>query len=77
MTTTLDQLKPGAQGRIVKIEGVDGVSSRLREMGFIPGAVIRALRPAPLGDPLACLIQGCRVALRSVEARRVSVQTEG
>ena len=75
--TTLDKLKPGAQGRIVGIEGSDGIAARLREMGFIPGAAVRAMRPAPFGDPLKCLIHGCRIALRSGEARRISIQPEG
>lgn len=75
--TTLDQLPPGKSGRILSIEGADGISSRLREMGFIPGADVHAMRPAPFGDPLKCLIHGCRIALRSGEARRISIQPEG
>jgi ferrous iron transport protein A len=75
--TTLDQLKPGARGRVVGIEGSDGISVRLREMGFIPGVVVRAMRPAPFGDPLKCLVRGCRIALRSGEAQRIRVQLEG
>ena len=75
--TTLDQLKPGNSGRIVSIEGADGISARLREMGFIQGASVRALPPAPFGDPLKCLIHGCRIALRIGEARRICIQPEG
>ncbi len=76
-TTTLDQLQPGVKGTIVSIDGIDGVSTRLREMGFIPGASIRAMCPAPLGDPLTCQVLGCRIALRSGEARRICIQPEG
>lgn len=75
--TTLDQLQPGKVGRILRIEGADGIAARLREMGFIPGADVRAMRPAPLGDPLKCLIHGCRIALRSGEARRICIELEG
>lgn len=75
--TTLDQLKPGTSGRIVRIDGVDGISARLREMGFIQGAAVRALRPAPFGDPLKCVVHGCRIALRIGEARRICIQPEG
>lgn len=70
---TLDQLRPGQHGRIVTVEGSDSISSRLREMGMVPGQVVQLLRIAPLGDPLKCLVQGCRIALRSGEARRVMV----
>lgn len=75
--TTLDQLKPGSCGRVVRIDGADGISARLREMGFIPGAAVRAMRPAPFGDPLKCLVHGCRIALRTGEARRIRIQPEG
>ncbi len=72
--TTLDQLKPGQSGQIVRIDGVDGIAARLREMGFVPGQSVEFLRCAPLGDPLKCSIQGSRIALRSGEARRVYIQ---
>ena len=75
--TTLDQLSPGKSGRILRIDGADGIAARLREMGFIPGADVHAMRPAPFGDPLKCLIHGCRIALRVGEARRICVQPEG
>ncbi len=73
MTTTLDQLRPGQSGEIARVEGCDGISCRLREMGFVPGEVVRFLTAAPLGDPLNCIIQGSRVALRGREARRISL----
>lgn len=68
---TLDQLRPGEVRQIVRIEGVDGISCRLREMGFVPGELVQFLTAAPLGDPLKCMIQGSRIALRGSEARRV------
>jgi len=72
--TTLDQMRPGEKAQIVRIDGVDGIASRLREMGFVPGESVQYLRRAPLGDPLKCSIHGCRIAVRSGEARRVFVQ---
>lgn len=72
--TTLDQLRPGQRAEIIRIDGRDGVAARLREMGFVPGEPIEYLRTAPLGDPLKCSVQGCRIAVRSGEASRVYVQ---
>jgi Fe2+ transport system protein FeoA len=77
IVTTLDQLQPGQQGQIVRIDGVDGIASRLREMGFVPGEPVKHLRRAPLGDPMKCSILGCRIAVRSGEARRVLVEPIG
>jgi ferrous iron transport protein A len=75
--TTLDQLRPGQRGEIVRIEGIDGIASRLREMGFVPGEPVEYLRRAPLGDPVKCSIHGCRVAVRHGEAKRVFVEPIG
>jgi ferrous iron transport protein A len=75
--TTLDQLQPGQRGEIVRIEGIDGIASRLREMGFVPGEPVEYLRRAPLGDPVKCSIHGCRVAVRHGEAKRVFVEPIG
>lgn len=72
--TTLDQLQPGQQGEIVRVDGADGIACRLREMGFVPGEAVKYLRRAPLGDPLKCFIHGCRIAVRRGEARRVLVE---
>jgi len=68
---TLDKLKPGQSGEIARVEGCDGISCRLREMGFVPGELVRFLCAAPLGDPLNCVIQGSRIALRGREAARI------
>lgn len=74
MDTTLDQLRPGQRANIVRIDGVDGIASRLREMGFVPGELVQFVRSAPLGDPLKCSVHGSRIAVRCGEARRVYVQ---
>lgn len=72
---TLDRLLPGQKARIVRVDGCDGISCRLREMGFVPGQPVTFLRAAPLGDPLKCSVQGSRIAVRIGEARRVEVES--
>ena len=74
LTTTLDQLKPGQRAQIIRINGVDGIAARLREMGFVPGEAVKYLRSAPFGGPVKCAIHGSRIAVRGGEARRVLVQ---
>jgi len=68
---TLDQLRPGQEGEILRVQGCDGIACRLREMGFVPGEAVKFLSAAPLGDPLNCIVQGSRIALRGSEAQRV------
>ncbi len=70
---TLDMLTPGQSAEVVRVSGADGIAARLREIGFIPGEAVRFLRFAPFGDPLKCMIQGSRIAIRGAEAKRVVV----
>ncbi len=74
MTTTLDQLSPGQTAQILRIDGTDGISSRLREMGFISGQPVQYIRRAPMRGPVKCGVAGSRVAVRPLEARRVHVE---
>ena len=66
-------LSPGQTAEVVRVSGSDGIAARLREMGFVPGEIVRLLRLAPLGDPLKCMIHGSRIAIRNREAIRVEV----
>ncbi len=46
---------------------------RLMEMGIVPGAPVRVLRTAPLGDPIQVCVRNYHLALRRVEAQTVMV----
>lgn len=71
MSRTLAELAPDQEGIIRSLEGTDGLTQRLYELGFTPGQAVRVVRAAPLGDPLQIRIRGFDVALRRQEARRV------
>ncbi len=75
--TTLAGLEEGQSGRIVDIEGSDGVSVRLLEMGLTSGELVRVIGFAPLGDPIEFEVRGYRLSLRASEARRVHVELLG
>ena len=49
-------------------------SCRLREMGFLPGARLRLVRRAPLGDPIEVEIGGAHLALRNADAALIQVR---
>jgi Fe2+ transport system protein FeoA len=70
---TLADLLPSETGCIHTIQGTDGLSQRLAEMGFTPGQSVQVVRFAPLGDPMQIRIRGFNVALRKNEARRVTL----
>ena len=68
---TLDELKPGACGRIC---ACTGISERLCEIGLLPGEFIEVVRVAPLGDPIALKIKDCQIAIRRSDANRIAVE---
>jgi ferrous iron transport protein A len=55
------------------VEGSGTVALRLMEMGLVPGAPVRVVRTAPLGDPLQVCVRSYHLALRRVEAQTVMV----
>lgn len=69
----LADLRIGETGRILRLEGPDGIRHRLREMGLTVGAMVRLVRAAPLGDPLELQIRGYRLSVRKSEAAGVIV----
>ena len=77
MSIGLDQLPPGSVVRVLRIEGEDGLSRRLSEMGFWPETSVTVLQRAPFGDPTLYHLRGFELALRSGEAARVIVEAAG
>jgi ferrous iron transport protein A len=74
MTRLAAELAVGESGRVQRVLGVDSVSRRLLEMGVTPGAVIRCLGTAPLGDPLEFELRGYRLSLRRSEAQQIEIE---
>ncbi len=73
---TLDCLTPGACGRVVSVGGGgSAVSRRLMEMGVVPGAPVRVIKRAPLGDPLEVRVRNYHLAIRRTEAETITVVT--
>jgi ferrous iron transport protein A len=73
-TARLDGLAVGAAGHVADVLGSDATSLRLLEMGLTPGATIRVVGRAPLGDPLELEVRGYRLSIRRAEAARVVLE---
>lgn len=74
---SLDRLPIGARGRVVSIDGAASLlARRMMEMGLVPGAPVRVIKVAPLGDPLEISVHRYRLALRRAEARAVTVSQQ-
>ena len=72
-TVTLDEIAPGSKARIDALLPNGGMERRLADLGFCRGETVRCTLVSPLGDPRAYLIRGALIALRSSDAKRVSV----
>ena len=67
-----------AIGESAVISGYTDVAParRLLEMGFLPGTTVKAVRKAPLGDPIEFFVMGGRVSMRKVDAYEILVRAE-
>ena len=72
---SLDRLRAGTPARVLAVKGTGAVTRRLMEMGVVPGAPVRVVKTAPLGDPLEVRVRNYHLALRRSEAQTISVVT--
>lgn len=71
----LAMMKPGQQGRIVRIGTAIGpMKRRLMDMGVLAGELVRVEKMAPLGDPMEVTIKGYNLSLRKKEAEGIEVE---
>jgi ferrous iron transport protein A len=79
--SVLSELKVGETGVLVALDLPESVQNHLMHMGFVPDALVTALRRAPAGDPTVYGIDGMEIALRhetadSIRVRPYSLQFE-
>jgi ferrous iron transport protein A len=70
---TLDRIPHKRRARVVSVEASGNGSLRLMEMGIVPGAPLRVIKSAPLGDPIQISLRNSHLALRRAEARAIHV----
>jgi ferrous iron transport protein A len=71
----LSNLKPGEQGRILKLDSNIGpIRRRLMDMGVIPGEMIKVEKVAPMGDPIEVTIKSYKLSLRKNEAKGIEIE---
>ena len=74
---TLDELETGKSAVIETVGGTGSKSLRqhLLDMGIIPGAKVKMIRHAPMGDPLEFRIHDYELTLRAADASRITVSS--
>ncbi|MGA2673364.1 MAG: FeoA family protein [Terracidiphilus sp.] len=72
--SVLSELKIGESGVLVALDLPDSVQNHLMHMGFVPDALVTALRRAPAGDPTVYGVDGMEIALRHETAEAIRVR---
>lgn len=73
----LSNLKPGQQGKILKLESSIGpIRRRLMDMGVIPGEIVKVEKVAPMGDPIEVTVKSYNLSLRKNEARGIEIEVQ-
>ncbi len=70
----LSELSVGESGVLVALDLPESVQNHLMHMGFVPDALVTALRRAPAGDPTVYSIDGMEIALRRETAGAIRVR---
>jgi ferrous iron transport protein A len=70
--STLAELKKG-QKAVIRSFTNDQLSSKLIEMGCLPGELVFLSKIAPLGSPIAVTVSGYELSLRREEAAAVVI----
>lgn len=71
--SVLSELTIGDTGVLEALDLPESVQNHLMHMGFVPNALVTALRRAPAGDPTVYAIDGMEIALRHETASAIRV----
>jgi ferrous iron transport protein A len=72
--SVLSELKVGESGILVGLDLPESVQNHLMHMGFVPDAMVTALRRAPAGDPTVYCVDGMEIALRHETAGSIRMR---
>ena len=69
---TLEDIEYGETAAVASYLEI-GAARRFMALGLVPGAIVTAMRPAPLGDPVEYAVKGSRLSMRSSDASKIVV----
>ncbi|MGN1412930.1 MAG: ferrous iron transport protein B [Anaerovoracaceae bacterium] len=71
---TLRELEIGSTARILSVGGEGSLRQHFLDMGVIPGAEIKLMKLAPMGDPMEFRIHGYELTLRLADAEKIQIE---
>ena len=69
----LSGLGKGQKGTVIAVDSEETMRRRLQDLGLIKGTEVICIGESPLGDPVAYLIRGAVIALRSEDSSCVRI----
>ncbi len=73
-TTTLDRLYVGSTAIVKELLNTGSIRRRLQDLGLVEGTAVQCLQKSPCGDPIAYLIRGAVIAIRSEDSSNILVE---
>ncbi len=74
LSIPLSTLKLGQTSNVVHLDVKGLLRRRILDLGIVPGTILTCIGRAPAGDPIAYLVRGTVIALRSEDAGLISVE---
>lgn len=74
---TLKELAIGERAKITRVGGEGALRQHFLDMGVIPGAQIKLMKLAPMGDPMEFQIHGYELTLRLADADKIEIEPVG
>ena len=74
MTVPLNSIFVGDKCKVKKLVSEGLIRRRLLDLGLIPGTIVEVVQKSPFEDPVAYLIRGTVIAIRSEVAKKVLVE---
>ena len=72
-TLPLSGVKVGEQVTVARLGATGSMRRRLLDIGLIEGTDVACLQKSPAGDPVAYLIRGAVIAIRSEDSAKILV----
>jgi len=70
---SLKDLKQGQTAKVKSLLSTGSIRRRLLDIGLIEGTEVECLQKSPAGDPVAYLIRGAVIALRSEDSSNILI----
>ena len=71
---TLKDLKIGESAKITAVGGEGALRQHFLDMGVVPGAEMKLMKLAPMGDPMEFRIHGYELTLRLADAEKIEAE---